>query len=251
MTTQFGILSGASTPPPDDASAGAAAPSPAAAPAAAGKPVINAIVADDHAVVLYGVSKVLEKEPDIRLVAAVGSIAELMTALERIPCDVLICDYQFEDDPHPDGLQLLARLHRLHPKLRVLLLTSHDDMMVVRHAMRAGVAGFLSKSGGEFNALPHAIRTVHDNQRYLGPPTIKAMVAYLLSSPGTVEGGHAHLSCREMEVVRLFASGMTVTEIARHTNRSLKTISSQKKSAMKKLGAANDVELIEALRTLI
>lgn len=76
---------------------------------------INVIVADDHPVVVLGICKALEDAPDLHLVAAATSITELRLALSQAPCDVLICDYSFENDGQPDGLQLLERIRREFP----------------------------------------------------------------------------------------------------------------------------------------
>jgi two-component system capsular synthesis response regulator RcsB len=210
---------------------------------------INVVVADDHRVVLFGISRLLEDEPDIHVLAAAVSISELMEALRQASCDVLLCDYAFEEDQHQDGLHLLKRIRVAYPSVRIVLLSCHRDIMIVHRALRIGVSGYLSKASGEFVALPKVIRMAHKGQRYLDHATSEAMIGYLLDNPVAC-GGAIQLSSREMEVVRLFASGMTVTEIALYTRRSLKTISAQKVTAMKKLGVANDVELLDALRSL-
>ncbi len=209
------------------------------------------VVADDHLVVVIGITKVLESEPDVYCVATATSIAGLMQVLQEAPCDVLVCDYSFDGDPEPDGLQLLERIRRLYPDVKIILLTAHDDVMIVQQALRLGVVGFLSKVSEEFASLSTVIDSILAGKIYLDPKTSEQMVRHMVvnqASDGSVSS--AGLSPRETEVLRLFARGMTVTEIAQYTNRSLKTISSQKKNAMIKLGARNDVELLNAFRQL-
>jgi two-component system capsular synthesis response regulator RcsB len=231
-----------SLPPPPALGRGIAAPSSKRR---------DIIVADDHLVVILGLSKIFENQPTMHLVAAATSISELMQALDQLPCDVLVCDYAFENDSDPDGLQLIERIARLHPSVKIVLLTAHDDIVIVQQAMRLGVTGFVSKASGAFAMLPSVIETVMDGNTYLDPNIAQTLVEHVLKNrapTGTLAA--VQLSARELEVMRLFADGMTVTEIAQYTKRSLKTISTQKKKAMMKLGAHNDIALVNAFNRL-
>jgi two-component system capsular synthesis response regulator RcsB len=212
---------------------------------------IRVIVADDHPVVTIGIGDVLRREPHIQLIATTLTIADLLETLRQTPCDVLITDYSFEGDSEPDGMHLLERLRRLYPGLKIVLLTAHDDIVVVRQAMKLGVLGFISKSSAAFSELPQVLRNVMAGEKYLDPTTSKVLLEHMLDNiPGAQPLAEIKLSKRELEVVRLFVSGKTVTEIAELTARSLKTISTQKSKAMIKLGAHNDVELINAFRSI-
>ncbi|WP_169708827.1 response regulator transcription factor [Trinickia terrae] len=211
----------------------------------------NVVVADDHPVVAMGIGKVLEGRPDIRLVAAAASISELLETLQTKPCDILICDYSFAGDIEPDGMQLLERVRGLYPGLKIVVLTVNDSLAVVRRIMSLRVAGFVSKSSRDFHALPEVIERVMRGERYIDSHTSKMVVQRMLDSEDTSRAqASAQLTAREMEVVRMFASNMSVTDIAKHTNRSLKTISTQKSKAMIKLGASNDIELVNAFKQL-
>lgn len=135
--------------------------------------------------------------------------------------------------------------------MKIILLTAHDDIMIVQQALRLGVVGFLSKVSEEFSSLPTVIESILEGKIYLDPKTSEQMVRHMIANQtSSGSSSSAGLSPREMEVLRLFGRGMTVTEIAQYTNRSLKTISTQKKNAMIKLGARNDVELLNAFRQL-
>lgn len=212
---------------------------------------INVMVADDHPVVLLGIQKMLDEVPAFQLVSTVMSISTLFQQLQQTPCDILICDYSFEDDDEPDGMLLLERIRRFYPALKIILLTSHDDLVIVQRAMKIGVAGFLSKVSCDFSSLPSVIMRVHSGEKYLDSDTTKVMVDNLLSNQLSRKTlSSTELTARELEVLRLFSRGMSVTDIAQHTDRSVKTISTQKKKAMIKLGASNDVELINLFNQL-
>jgi two-component system capsular synthesis response regulator RcsB len=212
---------------------------------------IKVVVADDHPVVIIGITDVLKREPNIQLLSAAPTIEELFETLRHTPCDVLITDYSFEGDSEPDGMYMLERVRRTYPMLKIVLLTAHDDIVVVRHALKLGVLGFISKSSDAFSDLSKVLHSVMAGERYLDPATSKALLEHMLeNAPGTQALAEVSLSKRELEVVRLFVSGKTVTEIAELTARSLKTVSTQKSRAMIKLGAHNDVELINAFHRM-
>lgn len=214
-------------------------------------PRANVIVADDHPVVALGVCQMLEGVEHLHLVAATTTISELFEALAQVPCDVLICDYSFEDDDEPDGALLLKRIRRLYPDLKIIVLTGHDDVVIMQLTVEIGISGFLSKSSRDFSALPAVITRVLQGEKYLDPDTSKVLVQHMMMNNLTPQSlTTTQLTARELEVLRMFSRGMSVTDIAQHTNRSVKTISTQKKKAMLKLGAVNDVELVKAFNQL-
>ncbi|VVE05254.1 response regulator transcription factor [Pandoraea anhela] len=201
--------------------------------------VVRVVVADDHPVVGEGVGAVLSRHSYIQLQAVCVTIESLMSTLNDVECDVLICDYAFERDSEPDGLHLLHRIRRKFPHLAIIVLTGHRDIAsLVRRVMNLGVAGFLRKSSDEISRLPGIIRNINAGGKYLDPQT----AAELLGPDGDT-GTLSSLSERELEVFRLVGQGVSVTEIAMRTNRSVKTVSTQKLKAMQKLGAKSDAEL--------
>ncbi|MEQ5844447.1 response regulator transcription factor [Paraburkholderia acidicola] len=212
---------------------------------------IRVIVADDHPVVVMGIRKLIENEPDIALVATAGTLDQLHSALANQECDVLVCDYAFDGDGALDGLQLIARVRRRYPDVRILTLTANTDPMLMRRVMAMGVGGFLTKASPAQATIALAIRALHRRQVFIDPyfsPLSVNQNQGKTSRRGDTED--AALSNREFEVVRLLARGMTVGEIAEQTNRSVKTVSTQKIRAMKKLEARNDLELASRFREI-
>ncbi|WP_409318723.1 response regulator [Pseudomonas sp. KCJK9016] len=213
--------------------------------------LINIVVADDHPVVVLGIKKILEEDSGLKVVGSATSVSELFSTLDKITCNILICDYSFDAPDQPDGILLLERIRRLYPDLSIIVLTAHDDLVIVQKALQLGVIGFLSKASCELHNLVSVVYRVLDGERYLDPNTSQMLLKHVMSSKlsaSTVSS--MQLTVRELEVVRLFSRGMSVTEIARHTNRSIKTISTQKKKAMIKLGVINDVGLINASKEI-
>lgn len=201
---------------------------------------INVVIADDHFVVAEGVKAILNAEADINVVGVALSISDLISCMRAAPCDVLICDYSFESDEEPDGLSLFKRIKRQFPGVAIIVLTGHQDITsFVRRVMETGVTGFLRKSSEEIARLPSIIRSVKAGGKFMDAATS----AEMLQSGGETVTSLEALSERELEVFRLFGRGMSVTEIAVHTNRSVKTISTQKLRAMHKLGIRSDADL--------
>ncbi|MDB5775326.1 MAG: DNA-binding response regulator [Herbaspirillum sp.] len=205
------------------------------------------VVADDHSIVTSGVSQVISSFPNIEIVGTAKTIESLFSLLEQQACDVLICDYAFADDNKPDGLLLFDRLLRSFPEIKVIAYTMHDNFPSVKRALDLGLHGFVSKSS-DLDCLVAAINAVMQGEIYTDPKTTQILLKRILT--GTSFSLQKPLSARETEVVRMLSNGMKVGQIASITNRSLKTISTQKKSAMKKLGTDTNVQLIEEFKKM-
>lgn len=207
-------------------------------------------IADDHPVVLRGVESILEHCQDIVVVFSVESVALLFKQLEEEqPVDVLLCDYAFDDTPHADGLNLLKKIRRIAPSIHVLFLSVHAVPHIISGVLKLGAAGFIGKNKTDFASLPQAIRTVRDGHIYL-PVSLSSLLLEQVFWKKNQTVRLDMLSERELIVVRMICEGFSVAEIAERLYRSPKTVSNQKLSAMKKLGANNDIELSHIFRDL-
>jgi two-component system, NarL family, captular synthesis response regulator RcsB len=204
-------------------------------------------IADDHPFILLGVDHLLQRHPDIQVCFKSESIGRLLQLLVDVPVDVLVCDYEFEGDPYADGLNLLDRIRRVAPAVRVVFLSAHSSTHIISSALNAGAAGFVGKGPEGFVGLVTAIR-VAKNKRVFLPDSIANRI--LSTSGCAAEGGSSldSLSEKELTVVRMICDGMSIGAIAERLNRSRKTVSNQKNAGMKKLGARNDVELVTIVR---
>ena len=205
-------------------------------------------IADDHPIVLTGVSNFLSACGDMEIVFSATSIDALLQALSLHQIDVLICDYEFEDDPHADGLNLLYKIQRLAPATPVLFLSAHTGVHIVAGALKQGARGFIGKAQADFHHLAQAVRIVHAGRRYLpeGLADTLREGSFLEDKPQGLEA----LSEKELIVAQMICAGQSIGDIARRLQRSRKTISNQKNAAMKKIGASNDVEMVNMMRDL-
>ncbi|KAG8150888.1 response regulator [Burkholderia catarinensis] len=199
---------------------------------------IHIVIADDHPAVVIGARYELSASNTVTVVASAHNSTELMEALANHPCDVLVSDYAMPGTEYGDGLALFTTILKRHPNLRIVVMTMMENAIAIRALIDLGIACIVSKSDMT-NHLTMAIHAAYTNGRYLSPSMDR-----LLRSVGSVGGRPLAPSARELEVIRLFASGLTVNEIAEKLSRSKKTISTQKGSAMQKLGIERDVDLV-------
>ncbi len=220
-----------------------ASPSPACGASATRQ--TRVVVADDHPVILLGVRHALEAFDDLALLAQARQSTELVKTLRQAPADVVVTDLSMPGGQYGDGLTLIHYLRRHFPTLRIVVLTMLGNGALLRRLFEAGTVGVV----GKCDDLAHiglAVRYAMRGVRYVSPSLRAAL------DPSGARNGRAvqplALSPREVEVVRLFASGLTVSEIGTRLNRSVKTVSSHKISALRKLGATGDADLIEYAR---
>lgn len=202
---------------------------------------LRIVLADDHPIFRIGLQAVLERIPGVHVVAQAGSPTELLSHLQATECDVVVTDFMMPAEQQNDGLKLLEQIRRLFPTLPILVVTMLNNAGLFRAMLTLGVNGLLSKASLA-DELPQAISCLRRGKNYLA-----ASVQHLLLQDGAVRedmiGVQEALSPKELEVTRLLAAGHTVSQIAALLNRSKQTVSTQKVSAMRKLGLANDAAL--------
>ena len=216
---------------------------------------IRVVVLDDHAVVRHGLAARLKQEADIEVCGMFASWREIVRALKdsTFEVDVLLMDYSL-GPTEIDGLNLIRLIRVRYPELKILVASAHHNKATVGMVMHAGARGFVGKEE-ELSELVRAIRTVATGGKRLNAALAAEMESDALSADApapTTNGGklavlldRSELSPREREVLRCCLDGMSVTDIAEKFARSIKTISSQKQSAFRKLGIRTDTELFK------
>lgn len=207
------------------------------------------VIADDHELVRIGLRVVLQRSGDgYEVVDEASSGGQLLQVLANTVCDAVIVDFEMQaEEKGLDGVVLLHELRRRHPKLRIVVLTMLRNVSIFRAMYQEGVDAVVEKVSA-VQELFVALRVIRAGRTYMGEHVRKHLMSSGKSafepSPEDLKRVLA-LSAREAEVVRQLAQGLTVSEVARITHRSVKTISLQKRSAMAKLGIANDQQLFE------
>ena len=204
---------------------------------------VRVAIADDHPLLLAGLVHELQGQADIRIVGTASNSTVLVELLEKHPVDVVISDYAMPGGSHGDGVTLFNLLRQRFPSVRLIALTMMSNADVIRALLAQGVSCILSKAD-PLEYLTTALYAALAGKRYLSP-SIEAVVQKHGIQGGGSSSRTRHLSTRELEVVRLYVSGFTISEIARRLDRSKQTVSTQKMSAMRKLGITRDADLIK------
>ena len=200
---------------------------------------LRIVLADDHPFVLLGMRATFSADKSVEVVGEAVSAATLLKLLATTPCDVLVTDFAMPELglQAEDGLRLIKRLRRDWPDLRIVVLTSMSNVAILRSILSAGAMSLLNKVE-PMEELAAAVRAAGVGRRYLSTSIVAALAVAGAENEGLGDG--PQLSPREIEVVRMFASGLSITEIARSLKRDVRTISRQRRDAMGKLGVHND-----------
>ena len=198
---------------------------------------LRIVIADDHPVLLAGIAHLLQGQPGLELVGMVKDSTALVELVSGSSVDVVVSDFSMPHGRYGDGIAMLRFLQRRFPKTRLVVLTGMESPLVLRNILEAGVRCIVSKSDPLDHLLP-AVRMAAADGVYQSPE----VESRLAVEPATADHG-AVLSKRENEVLRMYAEGLSVIEIAERIGRSRKTVSTQKVAAMRKLNLATDAEV--------
>lgn len=193
------------------------------------------LLVDDHEVVRKGIRAILDDRFSELTVAEASSGDEALAALVE-PFDIVILDLSM---PGRSGIDLLAEIKHRYPRLPVLILSLHGEEQFAVRALRAGAAGYLTKSAAP-EQLVQAFERVVRGGRYVSETLAERLAAAVGGDAGAP---HDRLSHREFEVMRGIASGESVGEIAERMHLSVKTISTYRARLLGKMGMASNAEL--------
>jgi two-component system, NarL family, captular synthesis response regulator RcsB len=207
-----------------------------------GRP-IKVAIADDHPLVLSGLIYELEKQAGVNVVGTAENPTELIKLLNAHPVDVIVSDYSMPGGTHGDGIALFGFLKRRYPKTHLIAVTMMSNPSVIRSLIAQGVDGVLSKSDSLTYVVGSLYAALSGKKFY--SPSIQAIVKMHGIGAEPSAAPINNLTVRELEVIRLFVSGLTVSEIAERLHRSKQTVSTQKMSAMRRLGIRRDADLIK------
>jgi DNA-binding NarL/FixJ family response regulator len=200
--------------------------------------LIRVLLADDHSIVRAGLRRLIEESGDIQVVAEAADGREALLKSSEANIDVAVVDISL---PGMDGLEVVARLHALRPKLPILVLTMHEEEQYVIRALGAGAMGYATKRSAP-EELVRAIRKVHGGARYLSEAASEALAGRVARGAGA-ESPLDSLSNREVQVLRGLALGRTNREIAETYNISVKTVDTYRARLLSKLRLRNNAEL--------
>ena len=201
---------------------------------------IRVLVADDHTIVRQGVVSLLEAGGDCEVVAQASDGLEAVDKALQTHPDVAVLDIGM---PRLSGLEAVRRIRQEAPKVRVLVLTMHEEEEYVVHLVRAGASGYLVKDSAAGELLA-AVRALARGHGYFGPYAARVLAEQYRHPEGSVQDPYGTLTAREREVFHLVVDGKTTKEVAKLLGISPKTAENHRTRLMEKLDVHNTAELV-------
>lgn len=200
--------------------------------------MLKILVVDDHDLVRRGICGLLEVIPGTQVVGQAASGEDALIMTRQLKPDVVFMDIRM---PGIGGLEATRRLLASNTGLKVIVVTSLNDDNYPVHLLKAGAAGYITKSADSLE-IRRALDTVIDDRVYVSPEVAQLLVVKGLSSDQE-KSPLAQLTQRELQIAQMITSGHRANEVAGILNISPKTINSYKYRIYDKLGVTNDVEL--------
>jgi len=200
--------------------------------------VARILVADDHAIVRRGLKLVMEREPDLEVVAEAADGADAVELALREDVQLAILDVSM---PRMTGLQAVRELARRKPELRMLILSMYDNEQFLFEALKAGASGYVLKSGADRDIV-EACRAAMRGETFLYPSAVSTLVRDYVKRDSE-QDGFDPLTPREQEVLKLIAEAHPSKTIAKMLSISIKTVERHRANILEKLGMSDRVEL--------
>ncbi len=206
--------------------------------------MIKVIIADNHPIVRLGIKQVLEASSDIQVIADVSTTTELFDTLDKVSPDVVMLEM---DIPEINGIATLRKLKQEFPNVKSLMYSGQSEDVYALSTIRAGAFGYLSKTA-DLDYVITAVRKVSEGNMFI----TNELAQRLAFDEGTQKPRRffRKLSSREVEVLKLLASGKRNKEVAEGLNLNEKTVSTYKARLMKKLNVDNLVDLLQQAKAL-
>jgi DNA-binding NarL/FixJ family response regulator len=200
--------------------------------------MMRLLVADDHGIMRGGLRLLLDRQPDMEVVAeAADGIEAVEMALRERP-DICILDVSM---PRMTGLQATVEIRAQAPNIAVLVLSMHDDERYLFEALQAGAAGYVLKREAD-QALVEAVRAVSRGEPFLTNAAERSLIREWMQDDSS--GPAEPLTLREREVLKLIAEAHTNREIGELLHLAEKTVESHRANLLRKLGMRDRVELV-------
>ncbi len=210
-------------------------------PRAAARDKRKLLIVDDHPMMREGLAQLINHEPDLTVCGEAGSANEALELVVKLKPDLVLVDISL---PDKSGLELIKDLHALHPGVKMLVISMHDESLHAERALRAGARGYIMKQeGGE--KLSEAIRQVLAGHIYVsGKMSARILEVFSGQRTKASRSPIERLTDREFEVFSFIGQGIGTREIARRLSLSIKTIEVHRANIKQKLGLKGATELV-------
>ncbi len=201
--------------------------------------IVRILIVDDHPIVRQGLERLIEREPDLEIVAEAATADETLQIVDSQAIDFVVLDIGLKQG---SGLDVIGQIRARRDDLPILVLSMHQERFYAERVLRNGAQGYVMKQGDPGEIIP-AIRRILSGDLYLSPALADELVRRAVEGPDESRPPAEQLSDREAEVVRLIGGGFSTREIAAELNLSVKTIESYRANVKRKLGLRSGAEL--------
>jgi len=199
------------------------------------------LIVDDHPFMRAGLAQLIDKQPGMMVCGEAGDPAAAMKELEKGKVDLVLTDITM---PGRSGIEFIKDLQAMYPKLPILVISMHDEVIYAERVLRAGARGYIMKEAGGENLLA-ALRRVLEGEVYVSP---KMSARFLDNMSGRKPRGSTSpiekLTDREFEVFQLIGQGKSTRDIAKQLNLSSKTVDVHRGHIKEKLGLQDVTALV-------
>ncbi len=193
--------------------------------------ITRVLLADDHVLVRAGIRTLLEKIPNVKVVAEAASGREALEMVKTKLPDLVLMDIAMAD---LNGLDALSRIAKDFPDVSVMILSAHANEEYVIRALRSGATGYLLKDAATAE-LELAISSVREGKTYLSPSISRTAIDSYLERMGDVVSPLEQLTSRQREILQLIGEGKNTKEIASNLEISVKTVEAHRLQLMERL----------------
>ena len=202
--------------------------------------MIKVVLTDDHMIIRDGLRALLERQPDMEVVAEADNGRTALKHVKELSPDVVIMDIGMRE---LNGIDATRQIVKMSPGVKVLALSMYSDKRFVKEMLKAGASGYMLKDSA-FTELIDAIRVIVGSKIYISPGVASIVLEdYLEDSTERESSIRSLLTSREIEVLQLLAEGKSTKQIALSLSLSVKTIESRRTRIMQKIGIDNIADL--------
>jgi DNA-binding NarL/FixJ family response regulator len=197
--------------------------------------MISLLLADDHNIILDGITDMLHSDSQLKVVSKANNGAEVLEKLKLTSYDIVLLDINM---PIMDGMRCAEEILKIYPKQKIMMLTMNEEKSIIEKMISIGVKGFLLKTT-EKEELIKAIKTVHSGKEYFSADVTKLLISKKETETSSSLGTLANLTEREIEIIKHIANGLSSNEIAEQLFISPRTVETHRNNIIKKLGVNN------------